>query len=90
MVATRSQKQNCLVTGGSGFVGRHLVSQLLGTGKCNVTVFDIRDFGDSRVKGIVGDLRRLEDVTQACAGTSPYLAKSMFSLQMSPVRHFTR
>lgn len=72
MVATRSQKQNCLVTGGSGFVGRHLVSQLLETGKCNVTVFDIRDFGDSRVKGIVGDLRQLEDVTKACAGKKSF------------------
>lgn len=86
MVSTRSQKQNCLVTGGSGFVGRHLVSQLLETGKCNVTVFDIRDFGDSRVKGIVGDLRKLEDVTKACAGKVLHLEYPI-SLQMSTVRH---
>lgn len=76
MVATRSRKQNCLVTGGSGFLGRHLVSQLLETGKCNVTVFDIRDYGDSRVKCIVGDLRKLEDVTKACAGTHSLPYKS--------------
>ena len=75
MVATRSQKQNCLVTGGSGFLGRHLVSQLVETGKCSVTVFDIRDFGDSRVKCIVGDLRKLEDVTKACAGKECYCAQ---------------
>ena len=68
MVATRSQKQNCLVTGGSGFLGRHLVAQLLDTGKFSVTVFDIRDFGDSRVTCIIGDLRKLEEVKKACAG----------------------
>lgn len=84
MVATRSQKQSCLVTGGSGFLGRHLVSQLLETGKCNVTVFDIRSFGDSRVKCIVGDLRKLEDVTKACAGKQFYQANQMAML--SPCR----
>ena len=89
MVSTRSQKQNCLVTGGSGFVGRHLVSQLLETGKCNVTVFDIRDFGDSRVKGIIGDLRWLEDVTKACAGKLSYLAGPN-SVHLSNIRYFMR
>ena len=70
MVAPRSQKLHCLVTGGSGFLGKHLVSQLLDTGKCEVTVFDIRDAGDSRVKCIVGDLRNLDDVTNACTGNA--------------------
>ena len=58
------------------------MSQLLETGKCNVTVFDIRSFGDSRVKCIVGDLRKLEDVTKACAGNQFYQANQM-SMQSS-------
>lgn len=68
MVAAHSQKQQCLVTGGSGFLGKHLVDQLLATGKCEVTVFDIRDSGDSRVKCIVGDLRKLDDISKTCKG----------------------
>ena len=69
-MATHSQKQHCLVTGGSGFLGKHLVDQLLDTGKCEVTVFDIRDSRDSRVRCIVGDLRKLDDITKACTGES--------------------
>lgn len=69
-MTTHSQKQHCLVTGGSGFLGKHLVEQLLDTGKCEVTVFDIRDLGDSRVKCTVGDLRELDGITKACAGES--------------------
>ena len=68
MVNTRSQKLHCLVTGGSGFLGKHLVQQLLDTGKCDVTVFDIRDAGDARVTGVIGDLRKAEDVNKACQG----------------------
>ena len=65
MVTTRSggaKKQTALVTGGSGFLGRHLVDQLLQTGDYDVVVFDIRDFGDSRVRSIVGDLRNKDQV----------------------------
>ena len=73
MVSTRSQSQTqrCLVTGGSGFLGRHLVQQLLDSGKYDVTVFDIREYGDSRVQCIVGDLRITDDVDKACAGVAP-------------------
>lgn len=69
-MSAHSQKQHCLVTGGSGFLGKHLVDQLLDTGKCEVTVVDIRDSGDSRVRCIVGDLRKLDDITKACTGES--------------------
>lgn len=58
----------CLVTGGSGYVGTHLIRRLLELG-CEVRAFDLVPFeGDSRVRSIVGDVRRMRDVRAACEG----------------------
>lgn len=85
MVATRSKSispvaaarppgspQLALVTGGSGFLGRHIVEQLLATGRYSVRVFDIRrpDDADARVEYLVGDLRKPEEVAAACRGAA--------------------
>ena len=48
------------VIGGCGFLGRHLVEQLLAKGY-RVNVFDIRQsFDDAQVKFYIGDLCKLE------------------------------
>ena len=66
MVSTRSQKPKCLVTGGAGFLGRHVVDGIID--KYDVVVFDIRESGDSRVTSILGDIRELDQVQAACQG----------------------
>jgi 3beta-hydroxy-delta5-steroid dehydrogenase/steroid delta-isomerase len=58
----------CLVTGGNGFVGKHLARRLLQLG-CEVRTLDLAPFeGDPRVTSYVGDVRKMADVGPACDG----------------------
>jgi sterol-4alpha-carboxylate 3-dehydrogenase (decarboxylating) len=61
-------KRTTLVVGGAGFLGKHIVQQLLDTKRYNVRVFDIRACGIPGADMIVGDIRKQEDVTNACKG----------------------
>jgi sterol-4alpha-carboxylate 3-dehydrogenase (decarboxylating) len=66
-----------LVTGGAGFLGRHLVAALLETGRYDVCVLDLRLPEDSaRAPGVeyrAGDLRARADVASAVTGAAVVL-----------------
>lgn len=63
-----------LITGGAGFIGRHLADHLVGRGDVAVTVLDNESLGDRHqldldaVRFIHGDLRSRDDVHQALEG----------------------
>lgn len=56
-----------LVTGGSGFIGRHVVSRLRSQGD-DVRVVDLVPASDPEVDGVVGDVRDPEVVRREVAG----------------------
>ncbi|XP_064644335.1 sterol-4-alpha-carboxylate 3-dehydrogenase, decarboxylating-like [Lineus longissimus] len=58
----------CLVIGGCGFLGRHIVDKLLERG-CSVNVFDIRiTFDSDMVTFFTGDLCKKQDLLPALQG----------------------
>jgi nucleoside-diphosphate-sugar epimerase len=74
------QGLKCVVTGGSGLVGRRLVEMLVQRGAASVVSFDIAPIPvdpaleflnaqeKARVKYVRGDLTKAEDVLMACEG----------------------
>lgn len=58
----------CLIIGGGGFLGRHMVEKLLEMGH-TVSVFDLRDtFNDERVSFFAGNLCKKEDLLPSLLG----------------------
>lgn len=67
--------ENCVVTGGSGFVGQRLVEMLVERGAKRVVSFDISPkpkdgLADPRVVYQQGDLTKLDDVLKACEASA--------------------
>ncbi|KAG8505945.1 Sterol-4-alpha-carboxylate 3-dehydrogenase, decarboxylating [Galemys pyrenaicus] len=64
------QAKRCTVIGGSGFLGQHMVEQLLAKGY-TVNVFDMQQgFEDPRVRFFLGDLCSPQDLRPAVQGVS--------------------
>jgi UDP-glucose 4-epimerase len=65
---------NVLITGGAGFIGRHLADHLTGQDGYSVTVIDNESLGDrkhldlDKVRFVEGDLRSTEDLRAAVEG----------------------
>lgn len=65
-----SKAKKCTVIGGSGFLGQHMVEQLLSRGYA-VNVFDVRQgFDNPRVQFFIGDLCNQQDLYPALKGVS--------------------
>ena len=66
--------QNILITGGAGFIGRHLADHLVSRDDTAVTVIDNESLGDrkhldlDKVRFIQGDLRSRDDLRAALEG----------------------
>lgn len=69
MFHSQSTKKLCTVVGGGGFLGQHIVEQLLDRGY-HVNVFDIRQtFERERVNFFVGDVCNKEVRSVTCTHT---------------------
>ncbi len=67
--AKKAELKNCLVTGGSGFLGNALSKALLDRG-CNVRVLDIvpPQFSHDNLEYVNYDLRNADEMVKACDG----------------------
>ena len=70
----RAQMTNVLITGGAGFIGRHLADHLTRLDDVDVTVIDNESLGDRRhldlgtVRFVHGDLRNRDELRSALEG----------------------
>ena len=63
-----ADKCKALVTGGAGFLGEHLIQQLIDSGSYQVTCFDLRKSDVPGCASVSGDITKLTDVETALSG----------------------
>src|SRR5438309_11849040 len=71
--ALAKTEKKILITGGTGFLGTHIVRQLLDAGEKNLRVMASRLPGwmkDAGVEPIEGSVTNLQDLTRGCANVS--------------------
>ncbi|HEX3726967.1 MAG TPA: NAD-dependent epimerase/dehydratase family protein, partial [Pirellulales bacterium] len=64
-----------LVAGAGGFIGGHLVADLLARGFTDIRAVDVKPFGEwyqvfDEAENVVGDLREISACRAACRGVS--------------------
>jgi nucleoside-diphosphate-sugar epimerase len=93
MTMSELSGMNCLVTGGAGFVGSHLVDALVAEGH-QVSVFDNLSTGKrynimrhgTKVEFIQGDIRDMSALAQACQGKDIVFHKAAIASVAESVR----
>jgi UDP-glucose 4-epimerase len=85
--------KNVLITGGAGFIGRHLADHLVGRGDVAVTVLDNESLGDRRhldleaVRFIHGDLRNRDELRAALTGQDAVVHLAADTRVMDSIEH---
>jgi nucleoside-diphosphate-sugar epimerase len=76
LIVDNNKNMNVLITGGSGFLGKAVIKELLGSDAIvkpdEIRVFDIKQYddgsNDKRIKFIKGDIRNYKEVKDAVKG----------------------
>jgi UDP-glucose 4-epimerase len=85
--------KNILITGGAGFIGRHLADALLRHGDYQVRVLDNESLGDrsqldlTKVEFLAGDLRSTDDVARALDGQDAVVHLAADTRVMDSIEH---
>ena len=81
--ALAKTEKKILITGGTGFLGTHIVRQFLGAGEKNLRVMASSVpvwMKDAGVDAVEGSVTNREDVANAVRNSTPFIISRRFSL----------